>query len=468
MADDFVDSDEFSDIHSISSDSESQVQPTSQAQPTPQAQSASQDGLIHFWHDGHEYIEAKDIANPVKGKRTKTSVIWKLGKEVKRVEDKKPCWRCSLCKKKGATTIFLGTSTSGPLRHLESHGYGKHKGRLVHLRKEQESTNEIPILTGRSKGQGSLPGPFLSIPTVNEFRSLFLQWIICCHIALVMVENPLFRKLIEYINHLILQFLPSSGNTLRQWVIDEHNRQKTAKKEILRKARSRITISFDTWTSPFSRKHVLSIIAHFVDENWKRRHLNLSMCRLYGSHSGENVGHHVVLVLRDWGIASRVGYIITDNEAANGTAVDNIFETLEPEVYRRIKTKKARKTELRKRWVRCLAHTLNLISQAFLLGQDPEQFFLRTDMAELTGDLDVLTDLWRKRGFIGKLSNIVRYIRRSPKQRAEFERIRVTDDTGDVHWIAVEEVEDDEQLEVSVYLGTYDIAAERYTMQQES
>jgi len=31
--------------------------------------------------------------------------------------------------------------------------------------------------------------------------------------------------------------------------------------------------------------------------------------------------------------------------------------------------------------------------------------------------------------------------------------------TGDVHWIAVDEVEDDEQLEVSVYLGTYDIAA---------
>ena len=88
-------------------------------------------------------------------------------------------------------------------------------------------------------------------------------------------------------------------------------------------------------------------------------------------------------------------------------------------------------------------------------------------MAELTGDLDVLTDLWRKRGFIGKLSNI-RHIRRSPKQRVGFERIRVTDNTGDVHWIAVEEVEDDEQLEVSVYLGTYDIAAGSHTMQQES
>jgi hypothetical protein len=34
--------------------------------------------------------------------------------------------------------------------------------------------------------------------------------------------------------------------------------------------------------------------------------------------------------------------------------------------------------------------------------------------------------------------------------------------------MSVDEVEDDEQLEVSVYLGTYDIAAGSYTMQQES
>ena len=136
-----------------------------------------QDGLIHFWHDDHEYIEAKDIAKPVKGKRGRTSVIWKLGKEVTQVKDNKPCWRCSLCKKKRVTTILVGTSisTSGPLRHLASHGYGKHKGRIVRLRKEQESANEMPILTGRSQGQGSVSGPFLTIPTVDEFRSLFLQ-----------------------------------------------------------------------------------------------------------------------------------------------------------------------------------------------------------------------------------------------------------------------------------------------------
>jgi hypothetical protein len=38
-----------------------------------------------------------------------------------------------------------------------------------------------------------------------------------------------------------------------------------------------------------------------------------------------------------------------------------------------------------------------------------------------------------------------------PTKSAEYERIRVDDRTSDVYWIAVEEVEDDEQLEVSTY-----------------
>jgi hypothetical protein len=157
------------------------------------------------------------------------------------------------------------------------------------------------------------------------------------------------------------------------------------------------------------------------------------MCRLYGGHGGENLAHHIIPILRDWGIASRLGYIVTDNEPANGTAIDHTLEGLEPEIYQPIKTKKAKRAELRKRWIRCSAHSLNLISQAFLFGQDPEKFIVRTDGAELTSHLEELDELWRARGFIGKLSNIIRYIRRSPKQRAEFERIRVNDDAGDVY-----------------------------------
>ena len=71
---------------------------------------------------------------------------------------------------------------------------------------------------------------------------------------------------------------------------------------------------------------------------------------------------------------------MTDNEASNGVAVDHIFEPLEPETYQSIKPKKAKKAALRKRRVRCLAHTLNLICQAFLFGQDPENFLMEPSL----------------------------------------------------------------------------------------
>jgi hypothetical protein len=117
-------------------------------------------------------------------------------------------------------------------------------------------------------------------------------------------------------------------------VISEYQRQKEISKETIRRSRSRISISFDTWTAPFAKKHIISVIAHFVDENWERRHLQLSMSRLYGDHSGANLAAHIVLILRDWGIDDQIGYFITDNEAANGTAIDHILSAIEP-MYKR-------------------------------------------------------------------------------------------------------------------------------------
>jgi hypothetical protein len=332
-----LDSDEFSEIHSIASSDSNALQPppkTPKTLRTPRTRrtaNQNDDGIKRFWHEGSEFIETKNLAKPVGGgaaKRKKPSPIWKLGREVKRVQDEKLHWRCGICKKAGVTTILASGSTSGPIRHLESHGYSKRKGRLVHLQKKQKCATDT-LTQGQATGSGS----FLSISTADEFRGLFLRWIICCHIALSMVENPFFRQLIEFINQLFISLLPSSANTIRQWVIEEHKRQKAIRIETLRKARSRITISFDTWTSPYSKKHILSVIAHFVDENWERRHLQLSISRLYGGHSGENLAHYIVPILQDWGIALRFGYIITDNEPVNGTAVDHIIEAFKPEIY---------------------------------------------------------------------------------------------------------------------------------------
>ena len=233
--------------------------------------------------------------------------------------------------------------------HTEQYSIVKVNKRFILLKENQAVFKDLSVIDSFSH-QTSAPAS-ISKRAMDEFRWLFLQWIICCHIALAMVENPFFRALINFINRVVLDYLPESSTTVRKWVMDEYKRQKKIRKEALRRSRSRINISFDTWTSPFCKKHVITVIAHFVDENWERRHLQLNICRLYGGHSGANLAAHILPILSDWGINDRIGYFITDNEASNGTTIDHIIEVIEPTV---------KKADRRRRWIRCLAHTLNL------------------------------------------------------------------------------------------------------------
>jgi hypothetical protein len=406
------------------------------SQSSTQAITGDGDEPNSLFIDGEKYIELKSLARPIrKGCSKKTSNIWKIGVALQRVDDGAKYWQCLVCKRMNKSTIYTAAATTGAFRHLKKeHSIVEENKHFVRLEKQNrlaaKRSEDSPTLRASVK-------VLFSQTLLDEFRLLFLQWIICCHLALSMVENRFFRALIRFINRTVLDYLPESSATIRKWVISEYQRQKEIRKETIRQSRSRISISFDTWTAPFARKHIISVIAHFIDENWERRHLQLSMSRLYGDHSGANLAAHIIPILRDWGINDRINYFITDNEGANGTAIDHILGAIEP-TYKR--------TDRSKRWVRCLAHTLNLVAQAFLHGHDPELFEAKVQGAELTNNIMELQNLWRGCGFIGKLINIIRSIRRSPKQRVEFERIKVNE-CGDIEWLAMEDIEDEQQLE---------------------
>jgi hypothetical protein len=113
-----------------------------------------------------------------------------------------------------------------------------------------------------------------------------------------------------------------------------------------------------------------------------------------------------------------------NNEAANGTAIDHVLSAIDPGY---------KKTNWSKHWIR-FPHILNLVAQAFLLGENPEIFEATAHGAELKNDPEELRQIWRERGFIGKLTNIIRSVWRSPKQRDMFESIKV-DESGDIEWL---------------------------------
>jgi hypothetical protein len=103
-------------------------------------------------------------------------------------------------------------------------------------------------------------------------------------------------------------------------------------------------------------------------------------------------------------LRSRFGNAVTDNASENGACIDLIAQDL--------------KIDAKKRHVLCMGHVINLVAHKVLFGTDAEAFeqelegTVTTEMVELNS--------WRKKGPIGKLHNLIRYINHSPNRRDVF------------------------------------------------
>ncbi|KAM0742755.1 hypothetical protein ACQRIT_002932 [Beauveria bassiana] len=104
-------------------------------------------------------------------------------------------------------------------------------------------------------------------------------------------------------------------------------------------------------------------------------------------------------ILESYEILDKVGYITLDNAANMDTAVEEIADALGWDPL--------------KRRVRCFDHVLNLVVKALLFGHKSE-----ASEAEVDGGSGIDAaqhEVWRKKGPIGKLHNLIHWIHRSDK-----------------------------------------------------
>ena len=136
----------------------------------------------------------------------------------------------------------------------------------------------------------------------------------------------------------------------------------------------------------------------------------LGLRRLHGPHSGENIAEAVLKVIRKYGLTgNQIGWFILDNASSNDTCVTEILKAL------RIND------TVERRRLRCLGHIINLGAKAFLFGPDPNAFEKEVEISQRYEEEKKEREIWRKRGPIGKLHNIIAYIRNTPQRREEFE-----------------------------------------------
>lgn len=381
------------------------------------------DNVIH----AEESDRSSDIAasssptpstsNPFNNYRQQTSPVWRFC----RIEDGKSIaaawvdsngtkwWHCQPCfDKKRAKKYNYSGGSSAIINHLR-------KGHQIILPGRQETRREVTqsrlgditaFLSNESlvskKRKATAEEAALDQTT---FREIYCRYVVACSLPFNHVEQPAFRDLLQYIHPAANDILPTSGDTIRNDLQRGYDSKKEFVRRALQNALSSIHIVPDNWTSP-NHLGVIGFTVQFVTEDHGLLSLVVRIKELEGQHSGENMAEAIMEFVREYGIASKVGYFMMDNASNLNTMIDKVSDDLEREFdvfYNPLPHR-----------LRCFGHIINLAVMEFLIGKRP-----RTTESYHGPSEDEIKQ-WRMRGAIGRLHNIVVFITWTPQRLQKF------------------------------------------------
>lgn len=244
-------------------------------------------------------------------------------------------------------------------------------------------------------------------------------------------SNPFLRDLLNRFNTDLLSSLALSRSSMRRLLESTFTSRKAVVREELAASLTQIHLAFDLWTSP-NGLAILGVSGHFISSQGQPQQRLLALTQQRGRHSGEAIGLTLAAVVRDWDISTRLGVLVSDNASSNDLSGQAFFTHINPRL-----TEK----DIIHRRIRCYSHILNLVGRAFLYGEDSESFEQESQVYEAHGDITNELRLWRKQGPVGKLRNIVKWVRASP-QRSEYFRASISRsvDEGDTYLLHEETI----------------------------
>ena len=189
------------------------------------------------------------------------------------------------------------------------------------------------------------------------FREKLLGWIATADLPFTAVEHPDFIELLRLLNaQLVNELLPKAGDTIKAWMELEYGAKKEELKCQLAFSPYKKHITFDLWTSQNSYA-MLGVNAHFADLNGKLCSELLGLKRMYGVHSGDNIGELLHTVVVDFELSDTLGYLVSDNANNNDDAVSKLFNLMLSD------------KDPAPRRLRCGNHIINLAATAFNAGK---------------------------------------------------------------------------------------------------
>jgi hypothetical protein len=144
-------------------------------------------------------------------------------------------------------------------------------------------------------------------------------------------------------------------------------------------------------------------VAYYLNQRFELRALLLALPRMAGAHTAVSLSIQLVTILDHYNLRESFGYTITDNASENRACLNLLSQELG--------------FNTAKRYVLCMGHVINLVAHKVLFGSDVESF--EHELSNVTAEaVELMT--WRRKGPIGKLHNLIRYITHSSNRRDAF------------------------------------------------
>ena len=385
---------------------------------------SDEDSIAEGSYEGIDWNRLKNYCARDHSRVPRRGYIWKKGFEVQQIGTNRIYWVCHQCHAQKisnniSTHIYSDRGgTKNMKRHLVECHHDSHFGGRAASKRPIEALIERASLDGSNqKARNYLVASFK--PQV--FKNLLVRWFVNGDIAFRQVESKHFRELLLSANpELATAGCLPSRVTLRAWILAEYEKYQQQVKKELASSPYWVHFSFDMWTSG-NLLSLCGIVAHYINNNSEYRSLLLGLPYVKGRHSGATQGEIVSTIIREYKLADRVGFFMLDNASNNDSTVAYLAEQFN--------------FNATQRRLRCAGHIINIVAQSILFGKDYNAFELAEGQA--TSELQQL-EVWRNKGPLGKLHNVIVYIKHTDQriqvfndiQRLEYTSVHPDDSTA--------------------------------------
>ena len=236
-------------------------------------------------------------------KRSRTSSVWQHFEEVIEEHPDGTTVRhakCKICKK------LLSGKSSGGTGHLGRHIASCAKKQGVILRQTQLMLQ--PDGTVRSWDYD---------PQVA--RESLTRLIARQDLPLNFGETEAFEKYIKSAHN--PRFEKVSRRTTTRDLKKVYSQGIEHLKELFSTCTFSVSITSDIWSGR-AKQDYLSVVAHFIDDDWQIQKRIMGLRLIDVSHTADNIAERISLVIEEFGLTNKIFAVTLDNAAANSKAMD--------------------------------------------------------------------------------------------------------------------------------------------------